>query len=353
MSKNKDLKIGHHYIGASHPPFIIAEMSGNHNQSLDRALEIVEVAAKSGAHAIKLQTYTADTMTIDCDNEDFTITNPDNLWSGRKLYDLYKEAHTPWDWHEKIFKHAKELDLIPLSTPFDESAVDFLETLDCEIYKISSLENTDHALIKKVASTGKPIILSTGMMSKDDIVESVNVAKSSGCENIILLKCTSSYPAKASDANLATLTDIIEITNCHVGLSDHTKGIGVAIASVTFGARIIEKHFTLSRADGGVDSDFSIEPHELKLLVEETERAFNSVGKVSYESPNAEDDSRKYRRSLYVVEDVKSGEKVSKKNVRAIRPGLGLSPKYLDDVIDKKFNNSFKRGSALEWSMLE
>ena len=350
---SKSFKLGKYNIGEGHPPFIIAEMSGNHNQSLERALKIVEAAASAGAHAIKLQTYTADTMTIDCDSEDFTVTNPDNLWAGRTLYDLYQEAHTPWDWHHRIFELARELDMIPLSTPFDETAVDFLESLNPSIYKISSLENTDHALIKKVAQTGKPIILSTGLMSKEDIIETVEVAKSAGCEDLILLKCTSSYPAEASDANLATMLDMKEFTKCNVGLSDHTMGIGVPVASVIFGACVIEKHFTLSRSDGGVDSAFSLEPEELKAMVIETNKAFNSIGKITYKSGSSEDDSRKYRRSLYVTENVKAGDKVCPENVRAIRPGLGLMPKHLDKVMQKSFIKDIKRGTALEWSMLE
>ena len=349
----KDFKIGKYDIGEKHPPFIIAEMSGNHNQSLDRALSIVEAAAEAGAQAIKLQTYTADTMTIDSDSPDFTISNPDNLWFGRTLYSLYAEAHTPWHWHAEIFKKARALGLIPLSTPFDETAVDFLEGLDCEIYKISSLENTDHDLIKKVAATGKPIIISVGMMSQADALESVQVAHDAGCENLILLKCTSSYPAEASDANLVTIPELKKLTGCDIGLSDHTLGIGVAVASVIYGARIIEKHFTLSRAEGGVDSDFSLEPAELKSLVVETNRAFNAIGKLGFGDCSAEDDSKKYRRSLYIVQDVKAGDKVTRANVRAIRPGLGLPPKYLDEVVGKKFTRKIGVGTALDWSLIE
>ena len=328
-------------------------MSANHNGSLKNALKLVDIAAKSGADAIKLQTFTADTMTIKSNRKEFLITNKKNLWKNKTLYELYKKGETPLSWHKKIFDRAKKNKIICFSSPFDETAVDFLETLDIGIYKISSLENTDHALIKKVAQTGKPIILSTGMMSKEDIIETVEVAKSSGCEDLILLKCTSSYPAEASDANLKTMLDMKEFTKCNVGLSDHTLGIGVPVASVIFDACIIEKHFTLSRNDGGVDSAFSLEPEELKAMVIETNRAFNSIGKVSYKSGSSEDDSRKYRRSLYVTENVKAGDRVSSENVRAIRPGLGLMPKHLDKVMQKSFIKNIERGTALDWSMLE
>ena len=293
------------------PPFIIAEMSGNHNQSLERALAIVDEAAKAGAHAIKLQTYTADTMTIDCDNKDFRITNPDSLWAGRTLYELYQEAHTPWEWHTEIYKRARERGLIPMSTPFDETSVDFLESLGNQIYKISSLENNDYTLIKKVAKTGKPMIISLGMMSEKEIIETVNFAKSHGCEDLFLLKCTSSYPALPRDANLLTIPYLRKLTGCAIGLSDHTKGTTVALASVVFGVCIIEKHITLSRSDGGVDSEFSIEPEELRYLVRESNRVFESLGEIKIESGNEEDESRKYRRSIYVIIDVNIGDEVS------------------------------------------
>lgn len=309
-------------------PFIIAEMSGNHNQSLERALTIVASAAQSGVDALKIQTYTADTMTIDCDSSDFIIEDKNSLWSGEKLYDLYKKASTPYEWHKPIFDKCKELGIIGFSTPFDLSSVDFLESLDCPIYKIASFENGDIPLLKKVAQTKKPVIISLGMIRLDEIKEAVDTLKNNGCEDLTILKCTSSYPASVENSNLLTIVDLQKhFPDCKVGLSDHTLGIGAAIASVALGACVIEKHFTLSRAEGGVDSAFSMEPIEMKQLVEECQNAYKALGKVSYELSESEKKSLKFRRSLYVVKDIKKGEKFTSENIQSIRPGYGLHPK--------------------------
>jgi pseudaminic acid synthase len=336
-------------IGPNHPPFIIAEMSGNHNQSLERALEIVEAAAKAGAHALKIQTYTADTMTLNLDNKDFKIEDPESLWKGNTLYQLYQQAYTPWEWHKPIFDRARELGMIPFSTPFDETAVDFLEELDVPMYKIASFENNDIPLIKKVASTGKPMIISTGMATVAELDETVRVAREAGCKDLVLLKCTSTYPATPEDSNILTIPHMKELFDCQVGLSDHTMGIGVAVASVALGATVIEKHFTLSRADGGVDSAFSMEPDEMKALVIETERAWQSLGKVTYGPTEREKSSMKFRRSIYVAKDIKAGEEFTKDNLRIVRPGFGLSPKYYDILLGKKAKQNLVKGTALTW----
>jgi len=339
-------------IGLVCKPFIIAEMSGNHNQSLERALEIVDAVAKTGAHAIKIQTYTADTMTLDLKEREFFISDEKSPWKGQSLYDLYKIAHTPWDWHKPIFDHAKKLGLICFSTPFDETAVEFLEKLEAPAYKISSFENTDIPLIQRVAATGKPLIISTGMATEEELDESVDAARKAGCKDLTLLKCTSTYPATPENSNLLTIPYLKDRYGCEVGLSDHTLGIGVAIASVAFGATVIEKHFTLKRADGGVDSAFSMEPDEMKQLVEETGRAWQSLGKVFVGPTQAEKSSITFRRSLYIVKDMKAGDVLTKENVRAIRPGLGLPPKHLNQVLGKKIKSSVKMGTALAWSLI-
>ena len=333
-------------------PFVIAEMSGNHNQSLERALEIVEAAAKTGAHAIKLQTYTADTMTLDLKEREFFISDDKSPWKGQSLYDLYKIAHTPWDWHQPIFDCAKKHGLICFSTPFDETAVDFLEKLGAPMYKIASFENTDIPLIRRVAATGKPLIISTGMASQEELDESVDAARKAGCKDLILLKCTSTYPATPENSNLLTIPHLRQRYGCEVGLSDHTLGIGVAIASVAFGATVIEKHFTLKRADGGVDAAFSMEPHEMKELVEETRRAWQSLGKVFVGPTEAETSSITFRRSLYIVKEMKAGDVLTKENIRAIRPGLGLPPKHLDEILGKEIRSSVKMGTALAWNLI-
>ncbi len=339
-------------IGRHCPPFIIAEMSGNHNQSLERALEIVDAAAKTGAHALKLQTYTPDTMTLDLDEREFHINDPNSLWSGTSLYKLYDEAYTPWEWHKPIFDHARKLGLIPFSTPFDESAVDFLETLEVPAYKIASFENTDLPLIRRAAATGKPLIISTGMATVAELDETVRAAREAGCSDLILLKCTSTYPANATNTNILTIPHLRKLFDCEVGLSDHTLGIGVSVASVALGATVIEKHFTLNRADGGVDSAFSMEPQEMQALVIETERAWQALGKVSYGTTVAEQASLKFRRSLYVCKDTAADEVFTTENVRAIRPGMGLAPKHLDVVLGRKAKVALAKGTALTWDLL-
>lgn len=348
----ESFKIAHRHIGRGHAPFIIAEMSGNHNQSLERALEIVEVAASTGAHALKIQTYTADSMTLDLDEGEFHISDPNSLWAGTSLYKLYSEAFTPWEWHKPIFDRARELGMIAFSTPFDDTAVDFLESLDVPCYKIASFENTDLPLIRRVAATGKPMIISTGMATVAELDETVRAARVAGCQDLILLKCTSTYPATPQNTNIMTIPHLRELFDCEVGLSDHTMGIGVSVASVALGASVVEKHFTLCRADGGVDSSFSMEPAEMAQLVIETERAWQAVGRVSYGATAAEEKSRVFRRSIYVSEDVAEGEHLTSKNIRIIRPGLGLPPKYFDQVLGKRAKKSIKRGTAMSWDLI-
>ncbi|MCG8396432.1 pseudaminic acid synthase [Bacillus atrophaeus] len=347
-----EINIDGRSIGPHHPPFIIAEMSGNHNQSLERAFHIIEAAAKAGAHALKIQTYTADTMTLNMNTKDFTIEDNNSLWSGSTLYTLYQQAYTPWEWHKPIFDKCRELGMIPLSTPFDESAVDFLEDLDVPIYKIASFENTDIPLIKKVAATGKPIIISTGMATVAEIDETIRAAKEAGCKELILLKCTSTYPASPENTNISTIPHMKELFNCQVGLSDHTMGTGVAVASVALGATVIEKHFTLSRADGGVDSAFSLEPHELKELVIETERAWQALGQITYGPTDKEKASLKFRRSIYVTNDIKAGEIFTKENIKVVRPGYGLEPKYFDLMIGRTAKKHISAGTPLEWDSI-
>lgn len=333
-------------------PFIIAEMSGNHNQSLERAIKIVDLAAECGVSAIKLQTSTPDLLTIDSDNPGFVISDKRSPWYGRNLYDLYQEANTPWEWHEQIFKRCKEKGLVAFSTPFGAKAVEFLESLDVPIYKIASFENIDLPLIKKIAQTGKPIIASTGMASIAELDELVKTARENGCDDLTLLKCTSSYPSTPEGTNLLTIPHMRDLFNCKVGLSDHTLGIGAAVASVALGATVIEKHFTISRADGGVDSAFSLEPEEMKMLVEEANRAYEALGQIHYGISKQEKKSLQFRRSLYIVEDMRAGDVITEKNMRSIRPGLGLSPKYYDVVMGRKVRVDIKRGSALVWDMI-
>ena len=343
------MQIAGRKIGHGSPPFVIAEMSGNHNQSLERAIEIVEAAAKTGAHALKIQTYTPDTMTLNLDEREFHISDPSNLWTGASLYNLYGEAYTPWEWHKPIFDRARELGITPFSTPFDETAVDFLEQLDVPCYKIASFENTDLPLIRRVAATGKPIIISTGMATVAELDETVRAARGAGCNDLILLKCTSTYPATAENTNILTIPHLRELFDCEVGLSDHTMGVGVSVASVALGASVIEKHFTLSRADGGVDSSFSMEPTEMTQLVVEAERAWHALGQVSYGPTLAEKKSIQFRRSLYVVQTLKAGDVLTRENVRAIRPGLGLPIKYLEQVLGMEVKHDIGRGTALSW----
>lgn len=351
MTNSTEIYIAGRAIGLGQTPFVIAEMSGNHNQSLERALEIVEAAAKAGAHALKIQTYTPDTMTIDLDEREFHISDPNSLWAGTSLYKLYGEAYTPWEWHKPIFDRARELGIIAFSTPFDDTAVNFLESLDVPCYKIASFENTDLPLIRRVAATGKPLIISTGMATVAELDDTVRAARAAGCKDLILLKCTSTYPATAANTNILTIPHLRELFGCEVGLSDHTMGVGVSVASVALGATVIEKHFTLNRADGGVDSAFSMEPTEMAQLVIETERAWQALGRVSYGPTEVERKSIQFRRSLYVVQDMKAGDVLTKDNVRAIRPGLGLPTKYLEQVLGKAVKQDVKRGTGLYWSM--
>jgi len=342
-------KIGSRSVGDDSPPFVIAEMSGNHNQSLDQALRIVDAAAKAGAHALKLQTYTADTMTLDIAEGEFFIQDADSLWAGSSLYSLYEKAHTPWEWHAPIFERARSLGMLAFSTPFDETSVDFLESLDVPAYKIASFENTDIPLIRRVAATGKPMIISTGMASIAELDDSVRAAREAGCKDLVLLKCTSTYPASPLNSHIRTIAHLRELFGCHVGLSDHTMGVGVSVAAVAMGATIIEKHFTLDRADGGVDASFSLEPAELASLVIETERAWQGMGHVHYGATQAEQKSLVFRRSLYVVADIAAGEVLTAQNVRAIRPGLGLAPKHIDAVLGRTARQAIKRGTPLSW----
>ena len=334
-------------------PFIIAEMSGNHNQSLERALEIVDAAAEAGVDALKIQTYTADTMTIDKSDGEFFISDPKSLWEGESLYSLYQKAYTPWEWHRAIFDRCKERGIIGFSTPFDFSAVDFLEELDCPIYKIASFENIDLPLIKRVAQTGKPMIVSTGMANVAELQELVDTARENGCEDLTLLKCTSSYPASPKGSNLLTIPHMKELFKCNVGVSDHTLGIGVAVASMALGARVVEKHFTLSRSDGGVDSAFSLEPTEMAQLVRECNTAVQALGHVSYQMQEQERKSLVYRRSLYVVKDMQAGDVLTSENMRSIRPGLGIAPKYYEILIGKKVKRNICRGTAVSWDIVE
>jgi N-acetylneuraminate synthase len=349
----KQITISGRLIGAGHPPFVIAEMSGNHNQSLHRALEIVEAAAACGAHALKLQTYTADTMTLDLDKGEFFISEESSLWKGTSLYKLYQEAHTPWEWHRPIFDRAKELGLICFSTPFDESAVDFLESLNCPAYKIASFENTDIPLIRKVAATGKPMIISTGMATVAELDETVRAAREAGCNDFVLLKCTSTYPATPENTNILTIPHIRELFGVQVGLSDHTMGIGVAVAAVALGATMIEKHFTLRRAEGGVDSAFSLEPDEMRSMVVETKRAWQALGSISYGPTDAEKPSMKFRRSLYIAKDMKAGDVFTRENLRVVRPGYGLPPKYIDVLLGKTVKKDIPKGTPVRWNQID
>lgn len=348
----QDIKIGKHIIGETHKPFIIAEMSGNHNQSLERALKIIDVAAQSGADAVKIQTYTPDTMTINLSQNEFFIKDPKSLWSGKSLYELYSEAATPWEWHEPMFKKANDLGILIFSTPFDFTSVDFLEKIGVPCYKIASFENTDLPLIRRVIKTGKPLIISTGMASIVELGETVHTARSGGCKDLVLLKCTSSYPSSPVYTNLRTIPHMRDLFQCQVGLSDHTLGCGVSVGSVALGATVIEKHFTLSRAEGGVDSAFSMEPDEFSTLVKETHNAWLALGNISYGLTKEEEKSLVYRRSLYITEDIQEGQVFSSQNLRAIRPGLGLPPKFIELFIGKKSSVPIKRGTPLSWDML-
>ncbi|WP_237141725.1 pseudaminic acid synthase [Selenomonas sp. oral taxon 126] len=328
-------------------------MSGNHNQSLERALAIVDAAAAAGVDAIKIQTYTADTMTLDIDTGEFFIADPNSLWKGESLYHLYEKAHTPWEWHKPIFDRCKEHGIMGFSTPFDDTSVDFLEELGVPCYKIASFENVDLPLIRKVARTGKPIIASTGMTTVSELADLVRTARDNGCADLTLLKCTSSYPSSPEGTNLRTIPHMRELFGCDVGLSDHTLGIGVAVASVALGATVIEKHFTLSRADGGVDAAFSLEPGEMAQLVRECRAAALAMGEVRYEMAEQEKKSLQFRRSLYIAEDMRAGDVLTEKNLRRIRPGHGLSPKHYDALLGRQVKCDVKRGKPVSWALVE
>jgi pseudaminic acid synthase len=347
------MKIADRAIGVQYCPFFIAEMSGNHNASLDQALAIVDKAAEAGAHALKLQTYTADTMTLDISGGEFHISDEKSLWKGNALHSLYQLAYTPWEWHQEIMERAASHGMMFFSSPFDETAVDFLETLNVPAYKIASFECIDLPLIRKVAQTGKPMIISTGMATLAEIDDAVRTAREHGCQDLAILKCTSTYPASPENTNLKTIAHMRDLFGCEVGLSDHTMGIGAAVAAVAFGATIIEKHFTLSRAEGGVDAAFSLEPDELKSLVVETERAWQALGKVQYGPTEAEEKARLRRRSLYIGEDMQVGDVLTEKNLRRIRPGHGLAPKYYDILLGKKVTKAVPKGTPVSWDIFE
>lgn len=346
------MKLGQRKIGINEKPFVIAEMSGNHNQSLEKALAIVDAAAETGVDALKIQTYTPDTMTLNISEGEFFIEDKKSLWKGKSLYELYGEAMTPWEWHQPIKERCEKWGLEFFSSPFDATAVDFLEKLGVSFYKIASFELNDIPLIKKVAQTGKPMIMSTGMATISEIYEAVETAKKNGCKDIILLKCTSAYPADPKEANLTTIRSLREIFGVEVGLSDHTMGIAVPIASIAMGASVIEKHFTIRRSDGGVDSAFSMEPQEFKDMVTEVNKAKDAIGKVHFGLTESELRSRVFRRSIYISEDVKKGEIFSEKNLRVIRPGLGLEPKFYETVLGKAAKNDFKKGTPLSWDKI-
>jgi N-acetylneuraminate synthase len=352
MSQYQPIQVANYTISPSHRPFIIAEMSGNHNQSLDRALELVDAAAEAGAHALKLQTYTPDTITFNGASDEFYIRDAKSLWADKNLYKLYEQAYTPWEWHAPIFERARQHGMLAFSSPFDPSAVDFLESLDVPIYKIASFENTDHILLKKVAQTGKPVIMSTGVASVAELDESVKLLRANGCKDLILLKCTSTYPATPESTNLLTIPHMRQLFDVPVGLSDHTMGIGASVAAVALGAVVIEKHFTLRRADGGVDSAFSLEPEELKSLIIETERAFLAMGQVNYTLTPKEEKSLQFKRSLYVVKDVKAGDLFTSENVRSIRPANGLHTRYYDDILGQTATQDIPAGTALRWDLV-
>jgi N-acetylneuraminate synthase len=337
-------------IGPGEPPYVIAEMSANHNGSLDRALAIVEAAKASGADAIKLQTYRADTITIDFDGPEFLLK--EGLWAGRRLYELYQSAAMPWEWHAPLFKKAKEIGIAIFSSAFDATAVDLLQSLDAPAYKVASLETGDIALIQRIAATGKPMIVSTGASEIGEIAEAVSAARAGGCRDLILLQCTSGYPTPASESNLRTIPHMAEMFDCMVGLSDHTYGTAVPVAAVALGACVIEKHVTLRRADGGVDSDFSLEPDELARLVADCRTAWEAVGRVHYQVSASERAIRPLRRSLYVVKDVAAGDPITEAHIRSIRPGRGLAPKHLKAVLGKRAAKALKRGQPLDWSMV-
>jgi pseudaminic acid synthase len=332
--------------------FIIAELSANHNGDLNRALKIIDAAKKAGADAVKLQTYTPDTITLDCDNEHFRI-NQGTVWDGRGLYELYREAMTPWEWHEELFAHARSLGLEIFSSPFDKSAVDFLEALNPCAYKIASFEITDTPLISYAASKGRPMIISTGVATLEDIELALKACADAINDDVTLLKCTSSYPAPLDEMNLSTIRDMAGRFGCKVGLSDHSMSLAAPVVAVAYGAQVIEKHFTLSRADGGADSSFSLEPDEFADMVKAVRDAQRVIGAVSYELSEKSKKSREFARSLFVAEDVVAGEVFDESNIRSVRPGFGLHPKYISEIIGKKAARTLQKGEPLEWSMVD
>jgi pseudaminic acid synthase len=346
------MRIADRTIGLDAPPFVIAEMSGNHNQSLERALEIVDAAASAGAHALKLQTFNADTITVNAASDDFLIRDEQSLWDGRRLHDLYRQAQTPWEWHRPIMERARARGMICFSSPFDETAVDFLESLNVPAYKIASFENIHLPLIRRVARTGKPVLISTGMATIAELDEAVTAARASGCRDLVLLKCTSTYPATPLSSNVRTIPHLRDLFQVEVGLSDHTMGMGAAVAAIALGATIIEKHFTLRRADGGLDSAFSLEPEEMAALVTETERGWQALGGVTYGTSVAEEKSRIFRRSLYVTEDMAAGDTLTPENLRIIRPGRGLHPRHYEQLLGRRVKHSVKRGTPAAWELV-
>ncbi len=348
----RSIEIGGVRVGADAPPFIIAEMSGNHGGSLDEAMRIVEAAAEAGAHAVKLQTYTADTITIDADTPAFRISSGHALWSQRRLYQLYDEAHTPWEWHEPLFKHARDLGILAFSSPFDPTAVDFLADLDVPAYKIASSEIVDLPLVRAAASRGKPIIISTGMASVSEIDAAVAAARSVGNNDIVLLSCTADYPAEPASANLRSIPVLADAFGTLVGLSDHTLGIGVSVASVAMGACVIEKHITVTRDSDGVDSAFSLEPEELGWLVTETDVAWQALGGTRIGAKPSEREGLRFRRSLFVTQDVRAGDRVSADNVRSIRPAGGLAPDMFATVEGRTFTSDAPKGTPLTWDLI-
>ncbi|MHC5063812.1 MAG: pseudaminic acid synthase [Planctomycetota bacterium] len=346
------IQLGDRLVGAEHAPCIVAELSGNHGGSLDRAMAMVEAAAAAGAHAVKLQTYTADGMTLDLARGEFRINDPASLWAGETLHSLYEKAHTPWAWHEQLFRRCAELNLLCFSSPFDLEAVARLESLNTPCYKIASFENVDLELIRAVAATGKPVIMSTGMASREELREAMDTARSAGCEQIVLLKCTSAYPADPSESNLASIPVLAREFECQVGLSDHTLGLAAPLTAVALGATLIEKHFTLDRGDGDVDAAFSCEPAELASLVRESHRAWQAIGKVHFGPTESERASLQYRRSLYFVTDLRAGDRLQEDHLRSIRPGLGLAPKHLPELLGKILSRDVTRGTPVHWSCL-
>jgi len=345
-------KLGDMCVGTGNRPIIVAELSGNHNKEINRAIELIKEAKLAGVDAVKFQTYTADTMTLNFDGDDFKIKDTSNLWHGEHLYDLYERASTPWEWHEKLFEECRKINIIPFSSPFDNSAVDLLETLNCPIYKIASFEIIDIPLIEYVGSTKKPIIMSTGMASKEEIAEAMDAAYSSGSPSILLMKCTSTYPADASNANLNTILDMKETFKCEVGLSDHTLGISVSLAAIAKGASLIEKHLTIDRKDGGVDSGFSLEPHEFKALTTEAKIVFQSIGNVCYGPVDEKElKSRKYRRSIYASKKINKNDIFTNHNIKIVRPDKGLPPKNFKNIIGKKAKYDIEFGTPINWKM--